>query len=78
MKIRFFGMAVEIVGEHTLWFDLPENITVDDLRKLLEMKYPALTSLGSYLVAVNNAYAAAETRVSPGDEVAILPPVSGG
>ena len=78
MKIRLFGMAVEIVGDNSILFDIPGNLTVKDFRKLLEVKYPELTSLGSYLVAVNNAYAASDTTISPGDEVAILPPVSGG
>ena len=71
-------MAVEIVGDNSILFDIPGNLTVKDFRKLLEVKYPELTSLGSYLVAVNNAYAASDTTISPGDEVAILPPVSGG
>jgi len=43
-----------------------------------EKDFPALKKLGTYMIAVNNEYAGEQKTIKPTDEVAIIPPVSGG
>jgi molybdopterin synthase sulfur carrier subunit len=44
----------------------------------MKERFPALAALRSLAVAVNGQYADAATSIQPGDEVALIPPVSGG
>lgn len=53
--------------------------TAADVLRLACARFPALSPYrGCIRVAVNGAYAAPTTPVSPGDEVALIPPVAGG
>lgn len=77
MKILAFGIAKDIFGNSII--DIPLNeATINELRNLLEEKFPQLYKLGSYMIAVNNEYALNSLVIKNGDEVAIIPPVSGG
>lgn len=59
--------------------DLPEGATVRDLRKVCEVLVPPNTfSWASIAIAVNQEYARESRPLADGDEVALLPPVSGG
>lgn len=78
VKVLTFGIAREICGSQVLDVTVDENATVDKLKSVLAQLYPALERLTSFTIAVNGEYAQALTAVSPGDEVAIIPPVSGG
>lgn len=80
MKINIlaFGIAKEIFGGPTIDVELTNDATVSNLKYLLEQQYPKLKKLASYLVAVNNEYALDGDTVHERDEVAIIPPVSGG
>jgi molybdopterin converting factor subunit 1 len=78
MNALAFGIAKEIVGNSSVKIELDKSATVRDFKTLLEKEYPAFKKLGSYMIAVNNAYAADETTINLNDEVAIIPPVSGG
>jgi molybdopterin converting factor small subunit len=56
-----------------------EGTTLGDLWLALVDRHPDLAPMRDTLAfAVNGEYARAEAKVSPGDEVAVLPPVSGG
>jgi molybdopterin converting factor small subunit len=56
-----------------------EGTTLGDLWPALTKRHPDLAPMRDTLAfAVNGEYARAEAKVSPGDEVAVLPPVSGG
>ena len=72
-----FGIAREIFGASTITVELAEN-SVADLKSSLEKSFPKLKALASYLVAVNNEYAGDDLLLDTRDEVAIIPPVSGG
>ena len=77
ISVKLFGIAKDIVGTSTL--KIAHQIsTVDDLLVYLKSEYPEFVKLTSLLVAVNDEYALAETAISDADEVAIIPPVSGG
>ena len=79
MKINIlaFGIAKEILGNNSMELVL-ENNTVDGLKTTLEQIYPRLKELTSFAIAVNNEYATPGNIIKPGDEIAIIPPVSGG
>jgi molybdopterin synthase sulfur carrier subunit len=78
LKILAFGIAREIFGGSQTVLEIPENATVSGLKTQLEAKYPRLQKLASYLVAVNDEYAQPEQTLLLTDEIAIIPPVSGG
>ncbi|AKD04212.1 molybdopterin converting factor subunit 1 [Pontibacter korlensis] len=80
MKINVlaFGIAKDIFGGAATDVELAEKATVTELRTSLEAQYPRLKQLASYMVAVNNEYATADAVLQQRDEVAIIPPVSGG
>ena len=78
MKVLAFGIVKDIFSNSIIEVDLKEGATIGKLKALLEEKYPQLTQLGSYMVALNNEYASIDDRIRAGDEVAVIPPVSGG
>ena len=80
MKILLFGIAKDIVGTSSLELKEDETspTTVKELKEFLSHTYPKFNSLSSLAIAVNSSYAENETRVSTKDEIAIIPPVSGG
>ncbi len=78
IKILAFGIAKEIFGGSSIDFALENEVTTVDLKAALEERYPSLAELSSYLLAVNNEYAAPDLTIGAKDEVAIIPPVSGG
>lgn len=78
MKVLAFGIVKDIFENSMIDLDMEEAATTDDLKILLEQKYPQLTQLGSYMIAVNSEYALGTVVIHDGDEVAVIPPVSGG
>ncbi|GAB3316391.1 molybdopterin converting factor subunit 1 [Larkinella ripae] len=78
VSVQLFGITREIVGSSALTLDLPQSGQVDDLLTHLKAHYPALNGLRSLLVAVNGEYAETDQLLNPNDEIALIPPVSGG
>ncbi|SNR51635.1 MULTISPECIES: MoaD/ThiS family protein [Hymenobacter] len=78
LKIALFGIAREIVGQSSLEVSAPEGQSVQGLLEGLREQYPALGRLSSLAVAVNNEYAPDDVALSERDEIALIPPVSGG
>jgi MoaE-MoaD fusion protein len=79
VSVLFFGMLKELVGNASDLIDLPEGSLVRDLLAHYENQVPRLAEcLPSLAVAVNQQYAGLETMLKANDEVALLPPVSGG
>lgn len=73
-----FGIAADIIGERRMQVELPDGWTVGDLRFYLGGRYPELANLASLRFAINDEYSAEETSIVSGDEVILIPPVSGG
>jgi MoaE-MoaD fusion protein len=74
VRVRLFAALRERAGAGSLDVDLSEDAVVGDV-------WPALglgDEPGGLLYAVNRGYAEKSTSLSPGDEVAVIPPVSGG
>lgn len=76
MKVKCFGIARELVGSTELEVDGLSN--VGELRLWLNEHHVKMRGLSSFMVAVNEEYASDEQSLSPGDVLAIIPPVSGG
>jgi molybdopterin synthase sulfur carrier subunit len=79
MDVILFGISREIVGEKKLKVKPEENIqTVGALKHWMKQKYPQLEKLNSLAVAVDSEYADDDQTLVDENEVAIIPPVSGG
>ena len=79
VRVIFFGRIRELVGRSEELEEVPEAATLADLFDRYAAKYPQLVGFRNSLVASRNQeFAAWETRVAAGDEIAFLPPVSGG
>jgi molybdopterin synthase catalytic subunit len=79
VRVLFFGGLKDLAGKSDDLLDLPEGALVRDVLEHYLSEVPRMKeSLASLAVAVNQEYAGAKTRLKPGDEVALLPPVSGG
>jgi molybdopterin converting factor subunit 1 len=79
VRVLFFGMLKDLAGKSSDLLELPESASVADLLAQCRAQIPRFQdSLPSLAVAVNQQYARPETKLKPEDEVALLPPVSGG
>lgn len=79
VTVKLFAVVREAAGAKELALELPEGSSVEDLRRALVQRLPALSRiLPSCAVAVNRRYASGDVRLSDGDEAAVVPPVSGG
>ncbi|MDO1498951.1 MoaD/ThiS family protein [Maribacter confluentis] len=80
MNVLFFGIAKDIVGSSEILFSDEEAkpATVAALKKDLIKNYPEFLKLKTLAVAVNSEYANDDVTLSGNDEIAIIPPVSGG
>lgn len=76
--IKAFGITREILGGREVNIEMTDAATVADLRQHLTTRYPELKGLKSLLIAVNNEYADDQKILHSSDEVALIPPVSGG
>lgn len=79
VRVLFFGMLKELAGTSMDAIEVPEHASVRDVLDHYESQIPQLKgALGSLALAVNQQYASPDTVLNPDDEVAMLPPVSGG
>jgi molybdopterin synthase catalytic subunit len=79
VRVLFFGVLKDLVEKSSVAVDLPEGALVRDVLEHCVARSPGLKeSLASLAVAVNFEYAGPETSLKANDEVALLPPVSGG
>jgi molybdopterin converting factor subunit 1 len=79
VTVRLFARLRELVGAGELQRDAAEGATVAGVWDSLAREYPAIAPYAvSLSCAVNAEYARMTTPLSEGDEVAFLPPVSGG
>lgn len=79
IKVLFFGALKEIVGRAEESITLDEGANIARLYELCSARYPGLGRHSpSLLYSRNREFASPDDRLSEGDEVAFLPPVSGG
>jgi sulfur-carrier protein len=77
LKLKAFGITKDILGGKETVVEL-EGATVGDLREFLERQYNDIKSLRSLMIAVNQTYAEDSQTLNETDEIALIPPVSGG
>ena len=79
IRVRLFAMQRETAGMRELRLEVPVGATVDDAWDAVVGTVPALApGRASLRFAVNGTYADPDTTLADGDEVACIPPVSGG
>jgi molybdopterin converting factor subunit 1 len=79
VHILFFGVLKDLAGKSTDVLDLRDSALVRDVLEHYASQTPRLKELlASLAVAVNQQYAGPDTKLKSDDEVALLPPVSGG
>jgi molybdopterin converting factor subunit 1 len=79
LKVLFFGRLKEIVGRAEESLAFADAATIEQLFALYAVRHPELAKFRPSLVASRNQeFAAWDTPLHAGDEVAFLPPVSGG
>ena len=79
VKVLFFGVLKDLVGKAEESLDLPAGTTLETLFSRYSQRYETLnTKRPSILFARNQEFAKPETVLNDNDEVAFLPPVSGG
>ncbi len=76
VNVVFFARLRRESGLETAAIEIPDGLTVRELASRVEQTYGL--NLRGCMAAVNETYAAPEHLLSPGDEVAFLPPVAGG
>ena len=79
VTVLALGSAAALLGWSERAIDVGEGATLAELVRRLEQSAPQLADVRSRVrFAVNQRYAADDSPLRPGDEVAIIPPVSGG
>src|SRR5581483_3549954 len=79
VRVLLFGVLKDLTGRSSDLLSLPENATAGDVIKHYAQHLSKTDKiLNSVAISVNQEYAGPQDRLRPGDEVALLPPVSGG
>ena len=79
ITVRFFALYRERAGRSAVALELPEGATVADLTAEVRRQFPMLAPPQvKIVVAVNADYAETDVVLQSGDDVCLIPPVSGG
>jgi molybdopterin converting factor subunit 1 len=79
IKVRLFANLRELVGEREITITLLGGVTVDHLNNEILKRYPQLKSFSNkFVTSVNCKVTTGDTIITSSDEIALLPPVSGG
>jgi len=79
VRLLLFASARELAGQSDVQLEVPSGATAADALSAALARFPALAPLrASLALAVNQKYAPPESALAEGDEVALIPPISGG
>lgn len=79
VRVLFFGMLKDLIGQPAEEIEIPEGADLGAVFERYATSHPRLRELAPSIVAARNQeFATLATRLAGGDEVAFLPPVSGG
>jgi molybdopterin converting factor subunit 1 len=78
ITVKFFALGRELIGASAVTLTLEEGASVQDAVAHIQAEHPNFASLPSFLTAVNTRYAERTVLLNNNDELAIIPPVSGG
>lgn len=77
MKILLFAGLKEKIGDNTVMLPVEQTITAGDLRNLIYTEFPQVEG-DVFQIACNESFVRDGHMIESGDEVALIPPVSGG
>jgi molybdopterin converting factor subunit 1 len=81
VRVRLFAFMAQAAGKREVELDVPPGATFEEVKRLLKVHAPGLRWPGNVMWAINQEYVPGDGRsagLKEGDEVAIIPPVSGG
>ncbi len=79
VSVKLFAFARQAASCDSLSVEIPERATVGQLRETICRQHPALADVMHHaMFAVNTEYASDERMLAESDEIACIPPVSGG
>jgi len=79
LPIKLFASLKQAMNSDEIKIDIDNEITVSDMKKIIFETFPSLKKLNiPFFVAVNHKYATDSDVIDTTDEVALIPPVSGG
>lgn len=79
VTVKYFAVCHEMLNRSEEEMELSEGSTVQTILKQLEDEWPEIAEFYEVMqMAVNWEYATENTELSDGDEVALIPPVTGG
>ncbi len=78
VRVRFFARLRELAGAETEGVEVPPGSTLDEVYQAVRGRHPSLPERGGVRGAINREFADWAAHVADGDEVALIPPVSGG
>ncbi len=78
VKVQLFAIGREIVGSSELTLTLNDGATAQTVIEWLKERYPKFQTVKTLMLAIGTDYADLNTELHDGDELAIIPPVSGG
>jgi len=77
-KVLLFGVTRDLAGKNQLDIELEEGSNVKMLLEKLGSDFSRLSEMKSLMIAVNNEYTKPDYILKEKDEIALIPPVSGG
>lgn len=79
IKVKCFAWAYEVTGSEEIEIEIKESGKVSDLRESLSQQFPEfLGRMESIAVSINQEFAGEGSIISASDEIALIPPISGG
>ena len=78
ITIKLFGICQEIANKVEIEIQGSSIINSDDLMEELKKQYPDFNKISSLSLAINQVYVQQTTEINAEDEIALIPPVSGG
>lgn len=79
VKVKYFAVCREMFNRDEEEMELPDGAVLMDVLKRLEGEWPEIPEYYEVMqMSVNWEYATEQTELSDGDEVALIPPVTGG
>jgi len=78
LSVRLFASVREAIGSPTVDVELPDDATVATLTQAMQASYPQVRELPGARISVNYEYVDMNHPIRPNDELAVIPPVSGG
>ncbi|MBI3399285.1 MAG: MoaD/ThiS family protein [Deltaproteobacteria bacterium] len=81
VKVKFFAMLKIKAGREEANLAAPGSISLEKFKDILKKDFPGIAEFidrKSVMISVNQEFATKDTMIKDGDEVALLPPFSGG